>query len=94
MGKTEVYSWRLSPELKAKLEEAARDEDTSLARLLERIAREWLTKGRREDNDTDEQRRLHEEATSYVGALRGGDSQRAEKASRRVRDKLKKKHGG
>ena len=35
--KTEVYSWRLSPDLKDDLEEAARRERVSVSRLLERM---------------------------------------------------------
>ena len=42
MDKTEVYSWRLDPKLKDELLEAARSEKTSVANLLERLAREWL----------------------------------------------------
>jgi len=42
MDKTEVYSWRLDPELKERLGAAARDEKTSIGGLLDRIAREWL----------------------------------------------------
>ena len=40
--KTEVYSWRLTRDLKDDIDEAARRERVSVARLLERIAREWL----------------------------------------------------
>ncbi|HXV64220.1 MAG TPA: hypothetical protein VEK15_26200 [Vicinamibacteria bacterium] len=92
MNKTEVYSWRLCPELKARLEEAARDEETSVAQLLEKIAREWLALSRREDDDVEEQQRLHREAARHVGSIHGGDPRRAQEASDRVRDKLKKKH--
>ncbi len=42
MSKTEVYSWRLSTELKTQLEAAARDEKTSVGAILERVVREWL----------------------------------------------------
>jgi len=93
MSKTEVYSWRVSPELKAKLEEAARDEKTSLAQLLEKIARQWLARARREDDDEQEQRRLHREAALHIGAMHGRDPRRAQEARQRIRDKLKKKHG-
>jgi hypothetical protein len=91
--KSEVYSWRVSPELKAKLEEAARDEHTSLARLLEKIVREWLGRARPEGDDGEEQRRLHEEAAPFIGKIRGQDPRRAREASQRVREKLKKGHG-
>ena len=93
MNKSEVYSWRMSPELKAKLEEAARDEQTSLAQLLEKIAREWLTLARPNGDDEQEQQRLQEQAASYIGKMQGRDPQRAQEASQRVREKLKKKYG-
>jgi hypothetical protein len=37
--KSETYSWRLSLDLKADLEHAARQQGVSVSRLLERIAR-------------------------------------------------------
>ncbi len=54
MSKSEVYSWRVTPALKAELEAAARAENTSVGVILERIARDWLN-GRRPGG---EQRRL------------------------------------
>ena len=44
MPKTVIYSWRLDPDLRQGLNEAARAERTSVARLLDRIVREWLAK--------------------------------------------------
>ena len=43
--KSEVYSWRVSPMLKASLEEAARREGRTLARLLDQIAGSYLSSG-------------------------------------------------
>ena len=40
--KTDVYSWRLSPDLKSELQEAARAERKSVADLLEEIVKGWL----------------------------------------------------
>ena len=51
MDKTEVYSWRLDPDLKQRLAAAARDEKTSIGGLLDRIAREWLGGHRPDEND-------------------------------------------
>jgi hypothetical protein len=51
MSKSEVYSWRLTPELKMALEAAAREEKTSVSTLLERLVREWL--GQRHPIDDD-----------------------------------------
>ena len=69
MSKSEVYSWRLSPALKSALEQAARAEQISLARLLERITQEWLEKEYPADEDEELQRRLHEAAAKTIGTL-------------------------
>jgi hypothetical protein len=90
--KSEVYSWRLSPDLKADLEEAARRERVSVARLLERIAREWL-KARASEDDEAEQERLRAIAMQYVGTIRGGDPDRSAEVSKRVRELLARKYG-
>lgn len=42
MGKTEVYSWRVDPDLKRVLEAAARSEKRSVGDLLTSIARDWV----------------------------------------------------
>jgi hypothetical protein len=65
MTKSEVYSWRVSPDLKMRLEAAARDENTSVGSLLERIACEWLDHRRLDDEE--EQRRLRERVMRTVG---------------------------
>ena len=93
MNKTEVYSWRVSPELKVGLEDAARSEGTSVARLLDRIVTEWLAGFRDEENDDEEQRRIHAAAAKCFGKLRGGDPHLAEQASSRVRERLEEKYG-
>ena len=92
--KTEVYSWRVDPELKAGLEEAARGEGTSMARLLERIVNEWLQRSRHESDDGAEQRRLHAAAARAIGKIHGGDPRRSREASERVRAKLRGKSRG
>ena len=51
MNKTEVYSWRLDPDLKQRLEDAARAEKTSVGSLLDRIARDWLGKQQIDEDD-------------------------------------------
>ncbi len=42
--KSKVYSWRVSTELKTKLEREARRRKTSFSDILDLAAREWLTK--------------------------------------------------
>jgi hypothetical protein len=92
--KSEVYSWRLSRDLKDDLEEAARRERVSVARLLERIAREWLrTRASAAEDDEAEQERLRAVAMQFVGTIRGGDPERAAEAGKRVRELLARKYG-
>jgi predicted DNA-binding ribbon-helix-helix protein len=92
--KTEVYSWRLSPYLKDDLEEAARREQVSVSRLLERIAREWLQARAAAAADGEaEQERLRAIAMRYVGTIQGGDPDRASEVSKRVQELLARKYG-
>jgi len=93
MAKTEVYSWRLSPRLKTDLEEAARAEQKSLAELLDRIARDWLAGLESHGEDDDEQqRRLRQAASRSVGAIDGGNPDRAAHASAEIRSRLARRH--
>jgi hypothetical protein len=69
MTKSEVYSWRLSPELKAELEEAARAEKTSVGCLLERAILEWLDSRRPPKGK--EQNRLRRELMAFAGTFHG-----------------------
>jgi predicted DNA-binding protein len=90
MNKTEVYSWRLDPELKQRLESAARNEKTSVARLLDYIVREWLAK--REVEDEAEQRRIRAEAAKWIGSIsRGQGPHTRERIRGSVRARLMEK---
>jgi hypothetical protein len=92
--KSEVYSWRLSPDLKWALEDAARRERISVSRLLERIVREWLkTCAPAVENDEAEQARLRAVAMQFAGTIRGGDPDRAAEAGKRVRELLARRYG-
>ena len=51
--KTEVYSWRVSSDLKPDLEREAHSRKASLASLLDTAAREWLKECRRHDTVDD-----------------------------------------
>lgn len=94
MPKTDVYSWRLSRAGKAALEEAARAERTSVAKLLERVTDEWLRARRaRVVEDDDEQARLRTAALRFVGVLQGGDPDRSRLARTRVRAAVQRRHG-
>jgi predicted transcriptional regulator len=91
MSKTEVYSWRLDPDLKRRLEAVAHEEKTSIGALLDRIARDWL--GRRASQEDEEalQRRLHAEAAKWIGSIRGDDPTRSERVKEIVRERVRKK---
>ena len=88
MSKSEVYSWRLTPELKERLVAVARREGISLADLLEAMAAEWLD--RHADPEEERlQQSLQEAAAPWLGSLAGDDPQR----SRRVREGMRRKLG-
>ncbi|MDH3604952.1 MAG: hypothetical protein OEU26_35560 [Candidatus Tectomicrobia bacterium] len=87
MKKTEVYSWRVSPELKTALEDAARVEGMSVALLLDRIVTAWLAGASADGDEEDVQQRLYIAAERAIGTIHGGDPRRAEHARNRSRTK-------
>jgi hypothetical protein len=92
--KTEVYSWRVSPALKAGLEEAARRKGRSLARLLDEIVEGYLARGERGSRSAeDQQRRLHESAERFAGSITGKRSGRSVNARQLVRARLQRLRG-
>lgn len=94
MGKTQVYSWRISAETKSALESQARREGASIAALLDRITREWL-KAQRASSASEgaEQTRLHAVAAATFGTIAGGQQRRAETARGAIRAKLARRYG-
>jgi hypothetical protein len=92
MAKTEVYSWRVDPDLKQSLEEAARVEKTSVGSLLERIARDWLGTQRPNEDEEALQRQLRMEVMKVVGTIRSGDRYGSEQVKERFRARLMEKH--
>ncbi len=94
MRKSEVYSWRLDPGLKAALEEAARRERATVSELLDRVVARWLEErreGLREDEA--EQGRLRAAVLKTVGSIRGGDPGRSARVRTAVRERLEKRRG-
>lgn len=90
--KTEVYSWRVTPELKRALEEQARRRGSSVAGLLEEIAQGWLSL--HENSDTSaEQTRRHRAARRWFGAIELPDPGTSENVRRVVRERLQKGYG-
>jgi hypothetical protein len=92
MAKTEVYSWRISPRLKSKLEEAAQAEKKSVSVLLEEIAEGWLERSEERGQDDEAQERLRAAAMRFVGAIQSGQSQRAENARPELRSRIARRH--
>jgi hypothetical protein len=91
--KTEVYSWRVSPQKKAELETQARQEGISLASLLDRITSDWLTEQRNGHADDEaEQAAIRKRAFAAIGSIRGGDPTRSSRTSELVREIIWKKH--
>lgn len=87
MAKSEVYSWRLSTELKHRLEARARAERMSLAAFVERVVREWLSASPECEDDA-EARGARAAADRCVGSLAGGDAGRSRRVTGTVRAKL------
>lgn len=88
MAKTEVYSWRLSVEIKSALEETARQKQSSVAELLDQIVRDWLARQQALEANEATQQRLHDEVLKTVGTLRGNNPDRAANAKALLRTKL------
>ncbi len=90
--KSEVYSWRLSADLKTGLEREARRRKMSLSSLLDLAAREWLSKDDPDGNGDGEQSRLQNAATKCFGAFAGSDAHRSENVRRLLRERLRQRH--
>ena len=88
--KTEVYSWRVSRDLKTDLEHEARRRKTSLSAVLDLAARDWLNKSGTEIEGDEEQPRLQKAASKCFGALASGDAHRSENARQAVRQRLRR----
>ncbi len=90
--KSEVYSWRVSTDLKTGLEREARRRKMSLSAILDLAARDWLGKAGADPDCGEEQLRLRQAASNCFGALDGGDPHRSENARRTVRERLRRRH--
>jgi hypothetical protein len=90
MAKTEVYSWRLSPEVKRSLEDEARRRSVTLAEMLDQIAQEFLSRRTHAD---DAQDRIRAVARRWIGSISGGGARRSEQVRELVRERLRVKHG-
>jgi hypothetical protein len=75
--------------MKASLEEAARNTNRSVAKLLDEIVAERLDAiGQTSEAEKENQRRLHVRAARFAGRFSGTDPVRSERAKARVRARL------
>jgi hypothetical protein len=91
--KSEVYTWRVSPALKASLEEAARAERRSVAELLDQIVGQHVEGARRRGREPERQRRLHQRAALFAGRISGSATRRAERSRDLIRARLRRAAG-
>lgn len=90
--KTEVYSWRVSRDLKSHLEREARHRKVPVSSLLEEAARKWLKESATSVDDDETQRKLHAAAETCFGVLSGGHSGDAKNVRRVIRQRLTRRH--
>jgi hypothetical protein len=90
--RTEVYSWRLSGELKSDLEREARARKVPVASILDMAVRDWLKRTGGDATDDELQRRLHSAAANSLGAFAGQDSRRSETARENIRKRLRRRN--
>ncbi len=89
MSKTAVYSWRVSPELKRRLESAAHEAGTSVGRILEVAAEAWLERDASPAaEEKSEQDRLRRAILAHAGAFTSGDRAGSSEVEGRVRERI------
>jgi hypothetical protein len=91
--KTEVYSWRLTPGRKARLERVARHRNLKIAQVLDIAVDEWLAKHPDELAHDEEQKRLHTVAKRIIGSITSGNHRGSTSVRQTVRKRLTEKYG-
>lgn len=91
--KTEVYSYRLTPGRKARLQHAARQRKVKIAQVLDMALDEWFSKYERDIADDEGQKRLHAIAEHLIGVTKGNDPDRSASVSKRMRESLGRQYG-
>jgi hypothetical protein len=90
--KTVVYSWRLTPGRKARLERIARLRKLKIAQVLDIAVDDWLSRQADEIADDEEQKKLHAIAQRFIGVIKGDDPHRSATVSKLVRESLRRKY--
>jgi hypothetical protein len=88
--KTSVYSWRVTSERKALLEELARKQKRSVSEVLDEAVTAWIEQRAANDDDEDAQSAMRRSAHRAMGRIRGGDADRASNARALVRERLQR----
>ena len=84
---------RWVPDLSGEVRTAVQDaEGGCAASLLEVTSREWLEGNDLSIDDAERQRRMHAAVVPLIGSIRGGDPNRAQEASQRVKAILANKY--
>jgi hypothetical protein len=91
--KTEVYSWRVSSELKQELEREARKRKASVSSILDAAARAWLAKSRASITDDEEQKRLHAAIAPLIGSISRDIPYSPEILRETIRRRVNKRYG-
>ncbi len=91
--KTEVYSWRLSSDLKSDLERAARHRRVTLSSILEEAARKWLIESAASLSGDETQKKLHAAAEPFIGTLTGLHTADAQSVRKVIRRRLARRYG-
>jgi hypothetical protein len=86
--KTEVYSWRVSAELKTGLQREARRRRVSMAKLLETAAVRLLDHSDEDQDEKKERARLMEAARKCFGTIEA-EPDLAETSGKRIKEILK-----
>ncbi len=89
--KTDVYTWRLSRELKADLEREARLRNKPVSSLLDLAVREWFERRTLEPADDEVQTKLHAAAKASFGVISSGPPRRSENVRKDVRKRLRRR---
>ena len=88
MQKTALFNWQIAIELKQALETIAKEEQLSLAQLLERIVRDWLKRYKEAESDAAQQK-MRDAAAQAFGTFNSHQPDLSTTASQRIRQSLK-----
>jgi hypothetical protein len=93
VSKSAVFNWRLSTNLKARLEAAAREENADVAAILDRVVRQWLNQ-RKQADATVEQENGRAALMRSAGVYKGdGTPASSARVRQELGEFLEAKHG-